>query len=102
VHRYLLPTGVTPLIESYITAVLDLLQKEGSRLEGVGIPLRGFVLPVVSQASSYAFFGRSFPAVELSEPFHAFCENFYLLLAGVPRVFLRSYTNGLATVHTLF
>jgi len=101
VHRYLSPTGIIPLIEPYTTAVLDLLQKEGSRFEGVSTPLHDFVLPVVSRASAYAFFGRSFPAVELGGPLRAFDGSFQLLLAGIPRVLLRSGTNGLATMHTL-
>lgn len=101
-HKYLSPTGVIPVAESYTTAVWDLLEKEGSRFEGVSIPLRDFALPVLYQASAYAFFGRSCPVMESYEPFNDFDGEFYLLLAGVPRVFLRKHLEGLTTMHTLF
>jgi hypothetical protein len=101
-HKYLSPTGIIPIIESYTTAVWDLLEKEGSRFEGVSTPLRDFVLPVLYQASAYAFFGRSCPVVESYEPFNDFDGDFHLLLAGVPRVFLRKHIEGLATMHRLF
>ena len=101
-HKYLSPTGVIPIIESYTTAVWDLLWKEGSRFEGVSIPLRNFVLPVLYQASAYAFFGRSCPAEETYGPFNDFDRSFHLLLAGVPRVFLRKHIEGLAAMHRLF
>jgi len=101
-HRYLSPTGITPIAESYTATVWDLLEKEGSKFEGVSIPLRDFVLPVLYQASAYAFFGRSCPVVESFEPFNDFDKEFYLLLAGVPRVFLRKHLEGLATMHRLF
>jgi len=100
-HKHLLPTNVIPVVESYTTAVWDLLKKEGSRLEGVSTPLRGFVLPVFYKASVYAFFGRSYPVAELYEPFNDFDGSFHLLIAGLPRVFLKKSTEGLATMHRL-
>ena len=101
-HKHLSATSIVPVIESYTTVVWDLLEKEGSRLEGVSIPLRDFVLPVLYQASGYAFFGRSCPVTESYEPFNDFNRTFHLLLAGVPRVFLRKNVRGLATMHRLF
>jgi len=101
-HKHLSPTGIIPIAESYTTAVWGILEKEGSKFEGVGTPLRDFVLPVFYQASAYAFFGRSCPTVELYEPFSDFDGDFHLLLTGVPRVFLRKHTEGLATMHRLF
>ena len=68
-HKHLSPTGVIPVIESYTKTAWELLEREGSRLEGVSIPLHGFVLSVLCQASACAIFGRSCPAVELYEPF---------------------------------
>ena len=100
-HKHLSPNGIIPVIESYTTDVWGLLEKEGSRLEGVSTPLRDFVLPVFYQASAYAFFGRSCPAAESYEPFNDFDSVFHLLLAGVPRVFLRKSTKGLATMRRL-
>jgi len=101
-HKYLSPTGVIPIIESYTTAVWDLLEKEGSRFEGVSTPLRDFVLPVLYQASAYAFFGRSCPVLESYEPFNDFDRTFHLLLAGIPRIFLRKHIKGLDIMHRLF
>jgi hypothetical protein len=101
-HKYLSPTGIVPVIESYTTAVWELLEQEGRGFEGVSTPLLDFVLPVLYQASAYAFFGRSCPVVESYEPFHDFDRSFHLLLAGVPRVFLRKHVQGLATLHKLF
>ena len=101
-HRHLSPTATLLLIESYTTAVWDILEKEGHGLEGVGTPLRDFVLPVFYQASSHAFFGRSCPAMELYGPFNDFDRDFHLALAGVPRVFLRKHVEGLTTLHRLF
>ena len=101
-HKYLSPTGVIPIIESYTTAVWDLLWQEGSRFEGVSIPLRNFVLPVLYQASAYAFFGRSSLSEESYEPFNDFDTDFYWSLVGVPRIFLKKHAKGLATMHRLF
>lgn len=101
-HKHLSPTGVVPVIKSYTAAVWDLLEKEGSRLEGVSTPLRDFVLPVLYQASAYAFFGHSCPVAESYGAFNDFDRTFHLLLAGVPRVFLRKNIEGLATMHKLF
>ncbi|KAF9642831.1 cytochrome P450 [Thelephora ganbajun] len=101
-HRHLSPTGIGPAIESHTTAVWDLLEKEGSRFAGVSTPLRDFVLPVLYQSSAYAFFGRSCPVLELYQAFNDFDSDFHLLLTGVPRVFLRKYTEGLATMNRLF
>ena len=101
-HKHLSPTNIIPIIESFTTIVCDLLEKEGSRLEGISIPLSDFVLPVLYQASGYAFFGRSLPAMELYEPLNDFDGSFHLALAGVPRVFLRKHAEGLAAMHRLF
>ena len=101
-HKYLSPTGVVPIVESYAMAVWELLEKEGSRFEGVSTPLLDFALPVLYQASAYAFFGRSCPVVESYKPFHEFDGTFHLLLAGIPRVLLRKHAHGLATLHRLF
>jgi len=101
-HKYLSPTGIVPIVESYTSAIQDLLEKEGSRLEGVSTPLHDFVVPVLYQASAYAFFGHSCPVAESYKPFNDFDKTFHLLLAGAPRVFLRTHVNGLATMHRLF
>ncbi|KAF9646735.1 cytochrome P450 [Thelephora ganbajun] len=101
-HRHLSPTGLGPTIESHTTAVWDLLEKEGSRFAGVSTPLRDFVLPVLYQSSTHAFFGRSCPVLESYQAFNDFDSNFHLLLAGVPRIFLRKSTEGLATMNRLF
>jgi hypothetical protein len=101
-HKHLSPTGVIPIVKSYVTAVWDLLEKEGSRVEGTSTPLHDLVLPVLYQASAYAFFGSSCPAVESYEPFNDFDRTFYLLVAGVPRVLLRKNIEGLATMRRLF
>lgn len=101
-HKYLSSTGVVPIVEAYTTAVWELLEAEGSRLEGASTPLLDFALPVLYQASAYAFFGRSCPVMESYEPFHDFDSTFHLLLAGVPRVLLRKNVHGLATLHRLF
>ena len=100
-QKHLSPTGIIPIVESYTTAVQDLLEKEGSGFEGISTPLHDFVLPVLYQASAYAFFGRSFPAVESYKPFHDFDGSFHLLLAGAPRIFLRKHVNGLTAMHRL-
>jgi len=100
-HKHLLPTNIIPVVESYTTAVWDLLEREGSRLEGVSTPLHDFVLPVFYKASVYAFFGRSYPVAELYEPFNDFDGSFHLSIAGLPRMFLKKSTEGLATMHRL-
>jgi hypothetical protein len=101
-HKYLSPTEVVSIVESFTTAVWELLEKEGSKLEGVSTPLLNFVLPVLYQSSADAFFGRSFPAVETYEPFRDFDRTFHLSLAGVPRALLREHTKGLHNMHRLF
>ena len=101
-RKCLSPMGVVPIVESFATAVWGLLEKEGPKLEGVSTPLLDFVLPVLYQSSAYAFFGRSCPAAESYEPFRDFDRTFHLLLAGVPRVFLRKHTKGLHDLRRLF
>jgi len=101
-HKYLSPTGVIAIIESYTMVVWDLLEKEGSRFEGVSTPLRDFILPVLYQASAYASFGCSCPVLESYEPFNDFDRTFHLLFAGIPRIFLRKHIRGLDTMHGLF
>ena len=101
-HKYLSSTGIIPVVESYTTAVWELLGREGSKVEGVSTPLLDFALPMIYQASAYAFFGRSCPAVESYQPFRDFDETFHLVLAGVPRLFLRKHVKGLATMQNLF
>lgn len=101
-HKYLSSAGVAPVLESYSTTVWESLEKEGSRFKGVSTPLLDFVLPVVYQASAYAFFGRSCPAVESYKPFQDYDRTFHLVIAGVPRFFLRAHVEGLATLHKLF
>lgn len=101
-HKHLSSTGVAPAAESYSTAVWELLGKEGSKFEGISIPLLDFALPVLYQASAYAFFGRSCPAAESHKPFRDFDRTFHLTLAGVPRFFLREHAEGLATMQRLF
>ena len=101
-HRYLSATEIIPIVESYTTTTWDLLEREGSMLEGVGTPLSDFVIPVVSQASGYAFFGRSFSAAEFCKPLNDFNGGFHLFLAGLPRAFLKKHTNGLAKMQWMF
>ena len=101
-HKCLSPTGVIPITEYYTTVVWDLIGLQGSRFEGASMLLRGFVLPVLFKASAYGFFGGSCPAGETYGPFNDFDRTFHLLLAGVPRVFLRNHVEGLATMHRLF
>lgn len=101
-HKYLSSTGVAPVVESYTTTVWEILKKEGSKFEGISTPLLDFALPVIYQASAYAFFGRSCPAEESHKPFRDFDRTFHLALAGVPRFFLREHAEGLATMRRLF
>lgn len=101
-HKYLSSTGVAPAVESYTAVVWELLEKEGSKFEGASTPLLDFVSPLIYQASAYAFYGRSCPAVESYKPFRDFDRTFHLALAGVPRVFLREHAKGLATMQKLF
>lgn len=101
-HKYLSATGIVPVLDSYTTAVWELLEREGSKIKGVSTPLLDFALPVVYQASAYAFFGRSCPAAESYQPFRDFDRTFHLVLAGVPRLFLREHVQGLATMQKLF
>ena len=101
-HKYLSPTGVVPAVESYTTVVWEQLEKEGSKFEGVSTPLLDFALPVIYQASAYAFYGRSCPAVESYMPFRDFDRTFHFALAGVPRFLLREHVEGLATMQRLF
>lgn len=101
-HKFLSPAGIVPTVESYTATVWEILKKEGSKFEGVSTPLLDFAMPVIYQASAYAFFGRSCPAVESYKPFRDFDRTFHLALAGVPRFFLREHAEGLATLQKLF
>lgn len=101
-HKHLSSTGIAPVIESYTATVWELLERKGSRLEGTSFQLLDFVLPVLYEASAYAFFGRSCPVAETYGPYYDFDRMIHLAISGLPRLFLRKHTKGLATMQRSF
>ena len=88
-HKLLSPKSIQPVVDKYIALVSRLLEERTNQYDGMNVPLRDFITPLAFDTASRAFFGEHCPAADLLKPFKLFDVNFDLLLAGVPKVFMK-------------
>ena len=100
-HKLLSPKHVQPVVDKYIALTYQHLEERANDYNGLNVPLRDFIVPMAFRASSRAFFGRRCPANDLFEPFKVFDNNFHLLMAGVPKVFMKDPANALDELATI-
>lgn len=100
-HKFLSPKYVRPVVDKFIALTYQHLEERASQYDGMGIALRDFILPLTFDASGRAFFGENFPGDDLFEPYKLFDGGFPLLLAGVPKVFMRGPVNAFDDLTTV-
>ena len=94
-HKLLSPKYVQPVVDKYTALIARYLEERTERYDGLNIALRDFIVPLTFHASSYAFFGKDCPVEDLFEPFRVFDHHFHLLLAGVPKTFMKGPVRAL-------
>ena len=94
-HKLLSPKYVQPIVDEYISLTHRYLEERANQYNGLNITLRDFIVPLTFEASGYAFFGKDCPVNDLFEPFKLFDNNFHLLLAGIPKMFMKGPINAL-------
>ena len=94
-HKLLSPKYVQPVVDEYTTLIARYLEERMERYDGLNIALRDFIVPLTFDASSYAFFGKDCPVEDLFEPLRVFDNHFHLLLAGVPKTFMKGPVRAL-------
>ena len=60
-----------------------------------------FIILLTFNASGHAFFGKDCPIDHMFEPFKLFDDNVHLILAGVPKVFMKGPVNALDEIATI-
>ena len=88
-HKLLSPKYVQPVVDKYIALTYQNLEERANQYNGLNVALRDFIVPLTFNASGHAFFGKDCPVNDLFEPFKLFDDNFHLLLAGVPKMFMK-------------
>lgn len=89
-HKLLSPKFVQPVVDRFIALTYDHLEERANQYNGLNTALRDFIVPLTFQASGHAFFGQHCPVDDLFEPFKLFDNSFHLILAGVPKMFLKA------------
>ena len=87
-HHILLPSNIRPMTSVYLHSVHDALRGMISSVDGASGPLKSFIIPPAYRAAAFAGFGSRFPAEKSYPLFQAFDDDFYLLGANIPRMFL--------------
>ncbi|KAF9646400.1 cytochrome P450 [Thelephora ganbajun] len=100
-HKLLSQKHVQPIVDKCIALIYQDLKERANQYDGLNIALRDFIVPLTFDASGHAFFGKDFPVNEFLEPFKSFDDNFHLLLAGVPKIFMRGPVNALDRLVTI-
>ena len=100
-HKLLSPKYVQPVVDKYIALTHRHLEERANQYDGLSIALRDFIVPLTFEASGHAFFGQHCPVNDLFEPFKLFDNNFHLLLAGVPKMFMRGPVTALDNLATI-
>ena len=95
------PKYVQPVVDRCIALTFQHLEERASQYDGMNVALRDFIVPVTFDVSSRAFFGEHCPIDDLFKPFWVFDDNFLLLLAGVPKLFLRTPVAALDDLATI-
>ena len=100
-HKFLSPKFVQPIVDKFIALTHDHLEERANQYNGLNVALRDFIVPLMFQASGHAFFGQYCPIDDLFGPFKSFDNNFHLLLAGVPKMFVRTPVAALEELATI-
>lgn len=100
-HKFLSSKYVQPTVDKYIALTYQHLKERANHYNGLSIALRDFIVPLTFDASGYAFFGKDCPIQDLFRPFKLFDDNFHLLLAGAPKMFMKGTINALDDVATI-
>jgi hypothetical protein len=100
-HKLLSPKYVQPVVDKYTALTYQHLEERANDYNGLNVALRNFIVPITFRASSHAFFGQHCPVNDLLEPFKLFDGSFHLLLAGVPKVFMKGPANALDELATV-
>ena len=88
-HRFLSLESVQPVLDKYTTLTYQNLEERADKCNGMSTALGDFIIPLTFDASSHAFFGKHYPLDELAKPFKVFDDSSHLLLAGVPKMFVK-------------
>ena len=88
-HRLLSPKCVQPVVDKFIALTYQHLEERAHQCNGINVALKDFIVPLAFDASSRAFFGKHFPVNDLFKPFKPFDQSIHLILAGVPKVFMK-------------
>ena len=100
-HKLLSPKFVQPIVDEYIALTYDHLEERANQYNGLNVALRDFIVPLTFQASGHAFFGQHCPVDDLFKPFKIFDDGFHLILAGVPKMFLKAQVIALDHMATI-
>ena len=100
-HKLLSPAHVQPAVDKSIGLIYQCLQERADQYNGLNTTLRDFIVPLAFEASGHAFFGKDCPVADLFKPFKVFDRYFHLLIAGVPRMFLRNAVDSLNELTTI-
>jgi len=100
-NKLLSPKYVQPVVDKYIALTHSHLEERAAQYNGLNVALRDFIVPLTFQASGHAFFGPHCPVDDLFGPFERFDNNFHLLLAGVPKMFLKTPVAALGDLSTI-
>ena len=100
-QKLLSPKYVQPIVDKFIALTYQNLEERANKYDGLNIALREFIVPLTFDASGHAFFGKDCPVDDLFEPFKLFDNSFHLLLAGIPKIFMRGPANALDQLATI-
>lgn len=100
-HKLLSPKYVQPVVDKYIALTYQNLEERANQYNGLNTALRDFIVPLTFDASARAFFGKECPVGDLLKPFRLFDNNFHLLLAGIPKFFMKGPVKALDELATI-
>jgi len=100
-HKLLSPKYVQPVVDKYIALTYQTLEERANQYNGLNVALRDFIVPLTFNASGHAFFGKYCPVNDLFKPFKLFDDNFHLLLAGVPKMFMKGPVSAFDELTTI-
>ena len=100
-HKLLSPVYVQPVVDKYIALTYQYLEERADQYNGLNTTLRDFIVFLAFDASGHAFFGKDCPVDDLFKPFKVFDDYFHLLIAGVPKIFLKDAVNSLNELATI-
>ena len=100
-HKLLSPKHVQSAVDKYTALTYQHLEERANQYNGMNVALRDFIVPLTFDASSRAFFGKDCPVNDLFKPFKLFDDNVHLILAGVPKMFVKGPVTALDDLATI-